>query len=74
MIQASSLDVLEVILRYPCVPMLLQRTGGPIAIQQLAKRIFVNDIGVVRVLKNARSDPWLPGVRQTPVNTRDAAL
>ena len=74
-VQTSSLDVLEVIFGYPCVPMLFQRTGCPVAVQHLTKRILVNNIGVVGVLENAGGYPGLlAAARQTAVNTRDAAL
>ena len=59
MVQPRILDGSKVILRDPCLPVILQNAQRLVSVLYLPERVFVYDVWVVRVLENAWCYPWL---------------
>lgn len=61
MVQPCCFDCNEIVLRYPCVPMILQHIQGVVRVLHLSERVFVYNVGIICVLKDAWGNPGLNG-------------
>lgn len=59
MVQPCRSYRLKVGLRYPRLPVVLQRLLNPIRVYQFTERILVHDVRVVRAVEDTRCYPWL---------------
>lgn len=58
-VQTCRLDLPEVILNYPSLPVILQHLKGGLLILHLSKGVFIHNGVIARVLEDARRYPRL---------------